>query len=248
MFDKAIIDTDRFMDLSMSAKALYFLLGMEADDEGFVSYKKVMRIHGGNQDDIKILIVKDFLIHFDSGVVVITDWNKNNFLDSRRIKLTEYEKEKALLTKKDNKYIMLSTGLATAKQSLSQSSIEQNRIEQNRIEQNNIAKSSDIANDSIEINVEIEKNKQIAKILDAFKDINPMINFGNKTQRKACNDLIEKFGFEKTMTAIAYYKTIQAEIYSPVITTPLMLKNKMAELRVFYNKSQSPKKGAMTII
>ena len=38
MFDKAIIDTDKFMDLSMSSKSLYFLLGMEADDEGFVSY------------------------------------------------------------------------------------------------------------------------------------------------------------------------------------------------------------------
>lgn len=78
MFDRAIIDTDRFMDLSMSSKALYFLLGMEADDEGFVSYKKVMRAHGGNEDDIKVLTAKGFLIQFESGVVVITDWHKNN--------------------------------------------------------------------------------------------------------------------------------------------------------------------------
>jgi hypothetical protein len=81
MFDRAIIDTDKFMDMSMSTKALYFLLGMEADDEGFVSYKKVMRIHGGNEDDIKVLVAKNFLIKFESGVVVITDWNKNNWLD-----------------------------------------------------------------------------------------------------------------------------------------------------------------------
>ena len=97
MFDKAIIDTDRFMDLSMSSKALYFLLGMEADDEGFVSYKKVMRIHGGNEDDIKVLIGKKFLIAFESGVVVITDWNSNNYLNKHRIKETEYQKEKAQL-------------------------------------------------------------------------------------------------------------------------------------------------------
>ncbi len=113
MFDKAIIDTDRFMDLSMAAKALYFLLGMEADDEGFVSYKKVMRIHGGNEDDIKILVVKKFALMFDSGVVVITDWNKNNYLDKNRIRNTEYQREKAmLLLTKDGNY-EFNTGLTS---------------------------------------------------------------------------------------------------------------------------------------
>lgn len=125
MFDRAIIDTDRFMDLSMSAKALYFLLGMEADDEGFVSYKKIMRIHGGNEDDIKILVAKSFLIIFESGVVVITDWNKNNWLDTRRIRPTEYQNEKSLLhLTKDRKYL-LSKCLA---------SIEENSIEENSID------------------------------------------------------------------------------------------------------------------
>lgn len=114
MFDKAIIDTDRFMDLAISSKALYFLLGMEADDEGFVSYKKVMRIHGGNEDDVKVLIAKRFLIGFQSGVVVITDWNKNNWLDKRRIKPTEYQTEKKMISvSKDNQYV-LSDGLAMA--------------------------------------------------------------------------------------------------------------------------------------
>ena len=121
MFDRAIIDTDRFMDLPMTAKAIYFLLGMEADDEGFVSYKKVLRIHGGNEDDINVLIVKKFLIKFPTGVVVITDWNKNNWLDSRRMRPTEYQNEKkSLLLTGDGKY-ELSNGLA---------SIEENRIEE----------------------------------------------------------------------------------------------------------------------
>lgn len=120
MFDKAIIDTDKFMDLTMSSKALYFLLGMEADDEGFVSYKKVMRIHGGNEDDMKLLAIKSLIIPFPSGVVVITDWQKNNWLDSRRITKTEYQEEaKMLKLDKDNKYV-LSNGLA---------SIEENRID-----------------------------------------------------------------------------------------------------------------------
>lgn len=128
MFDKAIVDTDKFMDLPMSAKAIYFLLGMEADDEGFVSYKKVIRIHGGNEDDIKILTAKNFLIVFKSGVVVITDWNSNNWLDSRRIKPTKYQEERKLLAiNKDNSY-SLSNRLASVKP-------EEYRIEERRVEE-----------------------------------------------------------------------------------------------------------------
>lgn len=132
MFDRAIIDTDRFMDLPISAKAVYFLLGMEADDEGFVSYKKVLRIHGGNDDDVKILTAKNFLIVFDSGVVVITDWNRNNWLDARRVRETEYQKEKKQILLTDMDRYELSNGLAGARQPLRENSIEQSSIEENR--------------------------------------------------------------------------------------------------------------------
>lgn len=125
MFDRAIIDTDRFMDLSMTAKALYFLLGMEADDEGFVSYKKVMRIHGGNEDDMKILVLKNFLIHFDSGVVVVTDWNKNNYMDKNRIRPTEYQHEKKQLLLTETKDYVLNNRLP---------SIEERRGEERSID------------------------------------------------------------------------------------------------------------------
>jgi len=128
MFDKAIIDTDRFMDLSMSMKGTYVVFGMEADDEGFVSYKKVVRIHGVNEDDIKVLIAKGFFISFESGVVVITDWNKNNWLDKRRIKPTEYQKEKALLNICEDRTYVLSRCLAPAKPE--ESSIEESSIEE----------------------------------------------------------------------------------------------------------------------
>lgn len=106
MFDKAIIDTDKFMDLPLSCKALYFLLGMDADDEGFVSAKKVLRVHGGSDDDIKILLAKNFLIAFETGVIVITDWNSNNYLNTNRIKPTEYQKEKKqLILTRNGKYV-----------------------------------------------------------------------------------------------------------------------------------------------
>jgi hypothetical protein len=130
MFDRAIIDTDRFMDLPISAKALYFLLGMDADDEGFVSPRKIQRVHGGNDDDIKLLIAKNFVIPFKSGIVVITDWKNNNWLDSRRIKPTKYQAERELLAvNKDNSY-SLSSRLASVKPE--ECSVEEKRIEQTR--------------------------------------------------------------------------------------------------------------------
>jgi len=106
MFDLDIINQDAFLDLPMEAKAIYFLLGMEADDEGFINPKKVLRLYGGTEDNIKLLIAKDFLIPFKSGVVVITDWFRNNWLDSRRVKPTIYQEEKrGLVVNTDNKYI-----------------------------------------------------------------------------------------------------------------------------------------------
>ena len=114
MFDKSIIETDTFADLPMTTKAVYFLLGMEADDEGFVSPKRVLRAYGGTDDDIKVLIAKEFLITFDSGVMVITHWKQNNWLDSRRIKPSVYKDERKLLATREGKYV-LSKCLASAK-------------------------------------------------------------------------------------------------------------------------------------
>ena len=128
MFDKAIIESDRFIDLPNSTKALYFMAGMDADDKGFFQPKKLQRTCGFSDDDYKILIAKRFFIAFESGVMVITDWNKNNWLDNRRISETEYVDELNLLKIINNKYELISTE-SNAKQMLSQNSIEENSIE-----------------------------------------------------------------------------------------------------------------------
>ena len=131
MFDKGLLETDAFMDMPMASKALYFLLGMEADDEGFVSPGRVMRIYGGNPDDLKVLIAKNYVIQFKSGVIVITDWNENNYLDKNRIKETKYQAEKQLLTLSSNKYRMLNKSLTDVKPMLNQYSIGEYSISNN---------------------------------------------------------------------------------------------------------------------
>jgi hypothetical protein len=136
MFDKKVIGSDKFLDLPNSTKALYFMAGMEADDKGFFQPRKLQRMCGFSDDDYKLLIAKGYFITFESGVMVVTDWNKNNWLDSRRITETEYVDELNMLKLINQKYeFKLENDYA--KPMLSEYSIEENSIEENSI--NNIS-------------------------------------------------------------------------------------------------------------
>ena len=136
MFDLDVINQDSFLDLPMDSIALYFLLGMEADDEGFINPKKVLKLYGGKEDAIKILIAKGYLIPFDTGVVVITDWKRNNYLSKDRVKPTIYQEEKSLITYDEfnQKYTMFNKCLTNVH-------IEEKRIEENSIDKNRRDKS-----------------------------------------------------------------------------------------------------------
>ena len=104
MFSKTIIDSDAFLDMPLSSQALYFHLSMRADDEGFINNpKKIQRMIGASDDDLKILIGKNFLIPFESGIVVVKHWRIHNYIQSDRFKKTVYTEEREQLTVKDNK-------------------------------------------------------------------------------------------------------------------------------------------------
>lgn len=111
MFAKTIIDSDAFLDMPTSAQALYFHLGMRADDDGFINNpKKIQRMVGASEDDLKLLIVKKFIIPFESGVVVLKHWKIHNYIQNDRYKQTAYLEEKAMLKVKENKsYTLLDT-------------------------------------------------------------------------------------------------------------------------------------------
>ena len=98
MFSKVVIDSDTFLDMPLSAQALYFHLSMRADDDGFVNNpKRIQAYIGASTDDLKILLAKHFLIPFESGVVVIKHWKVHNYIQKDRYKETYYQAEKALL-------------------------------------------------------------------------------------------------------------------------------------------------------
>jgi hypothetical protein len=103
MFAKTIVLSDEFLDMPLSARCLYFTLGMLADDDGFVnSPKSIMRQCGASQDDMRILISKRFIILFESGIIVIKHWRINNYLRNDRYNQTKYLDEKECLSINEN--------------------------------------------------------------------------------------------------------------------------------------------------
>ena len=104
MFALDVIDTDRFCEMPVSARLLYYELGMRGDDEGFVQNpKKIMLTTGTTVDDLKVLAAKGYVILFDSGVLVITHWQKNNFIQKDRFHETTCLAEKAQIQTTDSK-------------------------------------------------------------------------------------------------------------------------------------------------
>lgn len=102
MMAKSVIETDQFMDMPMSSQCLYFHLLLRADDDGFItSPRRIMREVGCHEDDMKLLVAKNYIIPFDSGVIVIKHWKIHNFIRSDRYTPTHCD-ERALveLTKK----------------------------------------------------------------------------------------------------------------------------------------------------
>ena len=110
MFAKTIIASDAFLDMPLSARCLYFTLGMYADDEGFVnSPKSLARLIGASTDDMNILLVRRFLIAFPSGVCLIKHWRINNYLRSDRFQPTKYTEERnQIMIEENGAYALIS--------------------------------------------------------------------------------------------------------------------------------------------
>ena len=149
MFAKTIVLSDEFLDMPMSARCLYFTMGMLADDDGFVNApRSIMRQCGASMDDMKVLLAKKYVLEFDSGVIVIKHWRINNYLQGDRRVPTKYVEEKEMLTLKENNAYSLkdeykqkcihdhvyTDSVYTDKNSIDKSRIEENSIDKVSIE------------------------------------------------------------------------------------------------------------------
>lgn len=135
MFAKTIVLSDAFLDMPLSARCLYFTLGMFADDDGFVnSPKGIMRQCGASEDDLKVLIAKKFVLVFESGVMVIKHWRINNYLRGDRYKETKHLEEKEnLTTDKNGVYSLFPSGCQVVADCLPQDRLGKDKLEKDII-------------------------------------------------------------------------------------------------------------------
>ena len=81
MFARSIIGSARFLRMPASSRLLYYDLGMDADDDGFVEAFSVMRKTGASEDDLRVLASKGFIrVLNDDLVSLISDWSTNNMI------------------------------------------------------------------------------------------------------------------------------------------------------------------------
>ena len=146
MFSLDIVDTDAFLSLSLSAQALYFHLGMRADDDGFVSSPyKIMRFIGANASDLQNLIDRKFVLLMDDGIIVIKHWWMHNTKRKDTYKPTNYIEDANLLyldnnkayTEKrtDKKFIPLTESCNSVNEPLTQDKISKDKLSKDKISQ-----------------------------------------------------------------------------------------------------------------
>lgn len=110
MMSKKVIHSDAFMDMPMSTQNLYFYLLLDADDDGFVnSPKRIQRTIGANDDDVKILLAKKYILSFESGVIVLKHWKMHNYIQKDRYNPTSHTDEMSQIRLKDNNVYTLDT-------------------------------------------------------------------------------------------------------------------------------------------
>ncbi len=242
MFSKKIVDSDAFLDMPLSTQALYFHLSMRADDEGFInSPKKISRMIGCGEDDLKLLIAKKFIIPFESGVVVIKHWLIHNTIRKDRAKETLYQEERKQINIKENgsytNNLLEENGdlpndnqMTTNRQpnvSIDKISIVENSIDKISIDKEDIYVQSDtITHEQPIITITLNDKSEYPiyqKMIDEYKELYPAVDIiqelkkmkgwcnSNPTKRKT------KRGILRFINSWLARKQDESSTYKPMI-------------------------------
>lgn len=232
MFSPQIVDSDAFLDMSPSAQNLYFHLGMRADDDGFVGNpKKVLRMIGGNDDDLKLLMAKRFILTFASGVIVIKHWRINNLVRKDWYRPTQYIEEKSKLFLKENGSYTDDSGAGIPVTVSLTSSVQ---VRPRRLGKVRLGKVSKILASRSDAGL-------ITSLIDIFKEVNPTEApkwYANTTQRSAADRLIVEYGYDKVSRAAKLLPKTNNIPYFPTITTIDQLSKKWTQLDAAFQKKK----------
>lgn len=249
MFSPAIVGSDAFLDMPVSSQVLYFHLGMYADDDGFVNPKRIMRMVGVGEDDLRVLIGKRFVLNFESGVVVIKHWKINNLVRKDWYKETQYAELKEQLTLKPNgAYTELVNEMLTnrhrrlGKVRLGNTSEPSSQEKENNMPFNKYG--DDYMEEDLQIDPDHKPKKKEKKVADEVQQVFDLFDNPAKAiwklreiEREAAKALYETYGLEKLTIRM---KRIESEKqkkdpYFPEVNTPSQLLDKMPNVERYLN-------------
>ena len=169
MFTMNIVDSDAFLDMPLSAQCLYFHLNMRADDDGFIGNpKRIMKIVGASEDDLKLLIAKRFLLCFEDGVIVIKHWRMHNTLSQNRYHETQYIEEKSMLKLKENGSYSFDNGEEIDDKKLINAKEKYDKKQQ---ADKRLANGLQMADSDLDLELDIGLDKDLDKDIDIEKDL-----------------------------------------------------------------------------
>lgn len=143
MMSKSIIKSDTFLDMPATTQNLYFHMLLDADDDGFINApKSIMRMIGAKEDDMKVLTAKQFVIPFESGVVVIKDWKIHNYIQNDRYKPSALPERDLINIQKDKSYTLKTNVYDMDTKCIQDVSIGKDRIGKVRLGKDRIGKDS----------------------------------------------------------------------------------------------------------
>lgn len=201
MFAKTIIDSDLFLDMPVTAQLLYFHLCMRADDDGFINNpKRIMRDVRCSDDDMKVLVAKDFVIPFESGVIVIKHWRLHNYIRKDRRKPSQCLESSMIRTDEHGIYQLdgqrvnqvtdnMSDNVSTKCQSVCQSTCQPSdipRVGKYRLDKSRLVESTDGQTDELQPLIAFYETN--IEFLTPFKlqDLQGMVeDFGSEWVQKA---------------------------------------------------------------
>lgn len=188
MFTMKIVDSDAFLDMPATTQCLYFHLNMRADDDGFIGNpKRIMKITGASEDDLRLLIAKRFVLTFEDGVIVIKHWRMHNTLSRDRYVETSYTNEKKMLLLKDNGSYSLTGGNPIDDTRLIERSGRQTQQRRNK----DATKTHSDKGLNIDKDIDKEKDNKLIVSLDTIcqTDVRRVIEEWNKLQEVGINPI-----------------------------------------------------------
>ena len=203
MFSLYVIDSDAFLDMPLTTQALYFHLCMRADDDGFINNpKKIQRMVRATDDDMKLLVAKQFLIPFETGVLVIRHWKIHNAIRKDMYKPTMCLAEKAFVDTDDTGVYQVRNEPVTdtAQECIENVTLDKNRLDKTRLINNNEQSERESVKERFEYLWDLYPNKKGKK--RAYEAFQRAVKKGVSVDQirdgiKAYNKYIKESGIEQ---------------------------------------------------